>query len=396
MARLLAAVQELSLARNLDAVVRVVRTVARELTGADGATFILRDHNQCHYVDEDAIGPLWKGQRFPLEACVSGWSMMHRRPAVIPDIFDDPRVPVDAYRPTFVKSLVMVPIRTVDPIGAIGTYWATNYHAASFEVELLQTLANITSVTLENVRVYEELDHRVRERTSELQAANEALEAFSFSVSHDLRNPLTTIQGFSSLALHEWDSPQRPDFREYFETIDREARRMTRLIDDLLRMAAINRAELKSAEVDLADLSRDAIARQRRSQPERQVDLRIEPGLRVRGDPGLLASAMENLLSNAWKYTARREHACIEVGRSAEGDPMDTFFVRDNGAGFAMSAAAELFTPFKRLHAAGEFPGTGVGLAIVRRIIERHGGRISATAAPGEGATFSFTLPRVP
>jgi len=396
MARLLAAVQEISLARSLEGVISIVRTVARELTGADGATFILRDRNQCHYVDEDAIAPLWKGQRFPLEACVSGWSMLHRRPAIIPDIFDDPRVPVDAYRPTFVRSLVMVPIRTVDPIGAIGTYWATNYHASSSEVDLLQTLANLTSVALENVRVYEELDHRVRERTSELQAANEALEAFAYSVSHDLRNPLTTIQGFASLALHDFDSPERPDFREYFQAIDREARRMTRLIDDLLRMAAINRATLKSALVDLAELARDAVTRQHLKQPDRMVDVHIESALLVRGDAGLLAAAMDNLVSNAWKYTSRRMHARIEIGRSASGETMDTFFIRDNGAGFDMAAAGELFTPFKRLHTAEEFSGTGVGLATVRRIIERHGGTISATAAPDAGARFEFALPRPP
>lgn len=394
MSRLLAAVQDLSLARSVDAVVRVVRTVARELTGADGASFILRDRNQCHYVDEDAIGPLWKGQRFPLEACVSGWSMINRKPAVIPDIFDDPRVPVDAYRPTFVKSLVMVPIRTVEPIGAIGTYWARHYRAAPFEVELLQILANTTSVALENVRIYEELERRVQERTSELQAANEALKAFSFSVSHDLRSPLTTITGFASMGLHEIDTAAGTDFREHFEVIGREADRMRHLIDDLLHLAAASRAELTLEPVDVSVLAREALERQRQREPTRHVDIRVAPDLRAHADKGLLAAVVDNLASNAWKYTSKQERACIEFGRHPADDSVDAFYFRDNGAGFDMAAAGELFTPFKRMHSPKEFAGSGVGLATVRRIIERHGGRVWAAASPGQGATFTFTLPR--
>lgn len=395
MSRLVSAVQDLSLARSIADVVRVVRTTARALTQADGATFILRDREQCYYVDEDAIGPLWKGQRFPLEACVSGWSMMHRKPVVIPDIFDDPRVPVDAYRPTFVKSLVMVPIRTVAPIGAIGTYWARHYRAEPYEVELLQSLANTASVALENASVYQELEQRVRERTAELERTNEALEAFSASVSHDLRNPLTTITGLASLALH--DGTQLPsEHREYLQEIGVEARRMTRLIDDLLRLARISRAELELRTVDLSALAGEAIERQRRAAPDRAVETEVEPGLVVRGDPGLLTAVMDNLIGNAWKYTARRTPARISVRREpVDGDEV-VIAVRDNGAGFDMSQAAALFAPFKRLHSAKEFPGVGIGLATVRRIIERHGGRIWAEAEPDKGAAFLFTLPQGP
>src|SRR5688572_21112619 len=142
MERLVVVVQELSLARDLPAVAAIVRRAARELTGADGATFILRDADKCHYVDEDAIGPLWKGRKFPLSACISGWSIIHRREAVIEDIYADPRIPHDAYRPTFVKSLAMVPVRTLDPIGAIGNYWAQRHRPTEHEVRLLQALAD--------------------------------------------------------------------------------------------------------------------------------------------------------------------------------------------------------------------------------------------------------------
>ena len=164
------------MARDLDAVAEVVRHAARELVGADGATFVLRDNEQCFYRDEDAICPLWKGQRFPLQVCISGWVMLNRQATVIEDIYLDPRIPHAAYRPTFVKSLVMVPIRTLEPIGAIGTYWASHYRATPDQVEMLQALADATSVALENVQVYAELERRVEERTAQLEEANQQLQ----------------------------------------------------------------------------------------------------------------------------------------------------------------------------------------------------------------------------
>jgi GAF domain-containing protein len=148
MERLLCAVQELSLARSLPDVQRIVRTSARELIGCDGATFVLRDDGKCFYADEDAIAPLWKGSRFPMESCISGWAMLNRDAAVIPDISKDSRIPQEAYRPTFVKSLVMVPIRKLDPIGAIGNYWARERQPSEQEVSLLQALADSTSIAM--------------------------------------------------------------------------------------------------------------------------------------------------------------------------------------------------------------------------------------------------------
>ena len=170
MEQLVEVVQRLSLARDLQAVMDIVRRAARQLTGADGASFVLRDGDKCFYAEEDAISPLWKGQRFPINTCISGWAMLNRRPAVIEDIYADSRIPADAYRPTFVHSLAMVPIRTLDPIGAIGNYWAAHYRPSSEQIKVLQALADTTAVALENVRIYEELDQRVRLRTSELQA----------------------------------------------------------------------------------------------------------------------------------------------------------------------------------------------------------------------------------
>jgi diguanylate cyclase (GGDEF)-like protein len=176
---------------------RIVGTVARELTGCDGATFVLREYDDCYYADENAIAPLWKGRRFPQSACISGWVMLNRQPAVIPDIYADPRIPHAAYRPTFVKSLAMVPIRTRDPIGAIGNYWATLHQPTEMDLWLLQGLADATSIAIENVQVYSELENRVQERTKELLEAQRALEQLS---TLDELTGLHNRRGFYQLA----------------------------------------------------------------------------------------------------------------------------------------------------------------------------------------------------
>jgi diguanylate cyclase (GGDEF)-like protein len=177
MEHLVDVVQRLSLARDLQSIMDIVRRAARQLTGADGATFVLRDDGKCFYAEEDAIAPLWKGLRFPIETCISGWAMLNRQAAVIPDIYADSRIPADAYRPTFVKSLAMVPIRTIDPIGAIGNYWAENHHPTPEQVKVLQTLADVTAVAMENVQLLDNLEKLVKQRTAELEATNVRLQA---------------------------------------------------------------------------------------------------------------------------------------------------------------------------------------------------------------------------
>ena len=191
--RLVQVVQQLSLARTLGDIQRIVRTSARDLVGSDGAAFVLRDGDMCHYADEDAIAPLWKGNRFPMDACISGWAMLNRAAAVIPDIYVDDRIPHEAYRPTFVKSLVMVPIRRLDPVGAIGIYWAEERVSSVREVALLQALADSTAMAMEHVKVYGELEQRVRDRTAELELANEEIR--QLSLTDDLTN-LNNRRGF--------------------------------------------------------------------------------------------------------------------------------------------------------------------------------------------------------
>ncbi|MBM0742406.1 sensor domain-containing diguanylate cyclase [Phormidium sp. CLA17] len=175
MKRLVTAVQELSLAHSLERIMEIVRVAARDLTNADGASFVLRDNDQCFYADENAIAPLWKGQRFPMKICIGGWTMYNRQPAIIENIYGDERIPFAAYQPTFVKSLAMVPIRILDPIGAIGVYWAERHQPTAEEIELLQALADTTAVALKNVQIYTELEQRIQDRTVELEFANAQL-----------------------------------------------------------------------------------------------------------------------------------------------------------------------------------------------------------------------------
>ncbi len=210
-------VQQLSFARNIAAVQEIVRHAARSLTGADGATFVLRRGDECWYVDEDAIAPLWKGMRFPIGACISGWSMLHRRAAVIPDIYADARVPADAYRPTFVKSLAMVPIRSLDPVGAIGNYWACRHQATEEEVQILQALADTTAVAMENARVYGELEQRVRDRTRELEATNEEIRRLSLT---DELTGLYNRRGFYLMAEQSRKSARRTGTNQFLLYVD--------------------------------------------------------------------------------------------------------------------------------------------------------------------------------
>lgn len=392
MKRLLQAVRELSLARDLETIMAITRSAARELTGADGATFVLRDEDKCYYADEDAIEPLWKGQRFPLANCVSGWVMNHGQAAVIPDIYADPRVPTEAYRPTFVKSMAMVPIRTDAPIGAIGNYWAQQRVPTADEVELLEALANTTSVAMENVQVYGELEKRVKDRTAELEAANKELETFSFAVSHDLRAPLRSILGFTDIVRQDSAAQLSAMSRGHLDVIHSAGKRMAGLIEDLLRLAKFSRAPLQRTAVNVSQMVLDIVAHLATSSPERTVDVQITEGIEANGDPGLLHAALENLLSNAWKYSSKNPKARVEFRQAEQPDGTNAFYVRDNGAGFDMQLAKNLFQPFQRLHSEQEFAGTGVGLATVQRIIQRHGGKIWAEAKEGKGATFYFTL----
>jgi PAS domain S-box-containing protein len=243
----------------------------------------------------------------------------------------------------------------------------------------------------EILRLNAELEERVKQRTAQLEAANKELEAFSYSIAHDLRAPLSSIDGFSLMLEQTAGNDLAERSRHYLSRIRVGVKQMGELTDGLLSLTNLSRASMRSEVVDLAALARAAIGCCRERSPEREADIDIAAALPVSGDPRLLAQVIGNLVGNAWKFTARRERARIEVG-SLHGEGGLVYFVRDNGAGFDMAYASKMFEAFQRMHSAADFEGTGIGLAIVHKIVARHGGRIWAKSAPEQGATFYFTL----
>ncbi|MBI4331542.1 MAG: PAS domain S-box protein [Chloroflexi bacterium] len=235
------------------------------------------------------------------------------------------------------------------------------------------------------------LNEELKQRAVELEASNKELEAFSYSVSHDLRSPLRSMAGFSQALLEDYGARLDEQGRGYLARIQASSDLMGRLIDDLLELSRVTRAGMRPEPIDLSALALAALAEIQKAQPQRRVEYAVAPGLMVQGDSRLIHLLMENLLENAWKFTAKAASPRIEVG-VADRDGTRAYFVRDNGAGFDMAYAGKLFLPFQRLHKATEFPGTGIGLATVQRIVQRHGGRVWGEGETGRGATFYFTL----
>ena len=239
------------------------------------------------------------------------------------------------------------------------------------------------------------LEARVALRTRELSQANQELEAFAYSVSHDLRAPLRAIDGFSRILAERYAKVLDEEGVDYLNRVRKAASRMGELIDALLKMSRVGRGEMRLERLDISRLAAEVVEELRLAAPERKVDVVIAPGLAVEGDAALVRNLLGNLLGNAWKFTRDREDARIEIGTRGVEEGMVEFFVKDNGAGFTQDYADKLFRPFQRLHRQEEFAGHGIGLASVKRIVERHGGEVRAEGRDGEGATFYFTLPAV-
>jgi light-regulated signal transduction histidine kinase (bacteriophytochrome) len=242
-------------------------------------------------------------------------------------------------------------------------------------------------------QVYEELEQRVDERTRDLASANKELESFSYSVSHDLRAPLRSLQGFARILLLDYSGKVLDERAvELMGRMTASVARMGQLIEDLLKLSQVTRTVIHPQPLDLSAMANIVFDDLKERDPSRVVDVRVEAGLSAVADPGLLRAVLENLLGNAWKFTGKTDGAAISVGVRVTPESDMTYFIQDNGAGFDMEFADQLFAPFQRLHRATEFEGTGVGLATVQRVIHRHGGRIWAESSPGQGATFFFTL----
>ena len=390
-------IEKLSSATELTQLTRIVAAAARTIANADGATFVLRDKDLCYYADEDAISPLWKGKRFPMSACISGWAMLNRKTVYIEDIYQDPRIPHDAYRPTFVKSLCMMPIRTASPIGAIGCYWSSHYTPTEHEIRRLQALANNTAIALENL----ELRKSVLEgdsRNKNLESSQQKLELAIQSIVHDLRNPISAMLAFSSLLENHFSDDSasfKTDERakQYFTSLFASGLRANQMLSQILSFYKVAHRKLSKQLVDMEIIGRELEMQLRTINPNRSVEFKFDGDMIGYAGPIMIRLVIENLISNAFKYSQHKTNTLIHFGKSENTDKFNTFFVKDNGVGFDPQYTHKLFTPMVRLHDETEFEGTGLGLASVAQIINSHGGEVRAEGQVDKGATFYFSLP---
>jgi signal transduction histidine kinase len=284
-------------------------------------------------------------------------------------------------------------------LGSFAAYRREYRDPEALDRQLLEMATHLAGIAIERKaaeeeirRLNAELERRVVERTAQLEETNRELEMFAYSVSHDLRAPLRGIDGFSRVLADDYNEVLDETAQSYLQRIRDGAGRMAKLIDDLLDLSRMSRSRMRREQVDLSALARNVVERLRGREPERTVDAVIQEGLTASGDHGLLEIVLENLLGNAWKFTRDADSCRVECG-STQADGERVYFVRDNGAGFDMRYADKLFSAFQRLHSPADFEGTGIGLAIVQRIVHRHGGRVWAEAEVGTGAAFHFTLP---
>lgn len=322
-------------------------------------------------------------------------------PLILTDPQEEPSIaPIHALlKEHGVESLAFVPVAHQNRV--LGTFMLC-YHERHTpkddEVHMAQTVAEQVGVAVVRQwaverlnRLNTELEDRVRRRTRQLEDANKGLEAFAYSVSHDLRAPLRALNGYSQILVEDYGPKLDATASHHLQRIIAASRRMEQLIDDLLRLSQVTRSHIELRRVDMSDVAAETLNKLRETAPDRRTRLSISPNLATYADPGLIRIVLDNLLSNAWKYTGRKLDARIEFGVTEHGGK-SCYFVADNGAGFDMAYAGKLFSAFQRLHAPSEFEGTGIGLALVSRIIHRMGGSIWAEAKPNEGATFYFTL----
>ena len=378
------AVQQLSCCRDLESVMVVLREIARNLTGADGVTVVLRDGDLCYYAEENAMAPLWKGHRFPMKSCISGWCMLHREQVVISDIYADPRIPYEAYRPTFVKSLAMVPIRSDDPIGAIGAYWADYHQASDKELEIMQAIGDSASVAMANVQLIESL-----------MEANRRKDRFLAMLAHELRNPLAPIRNaLHILRLHPDEAVTTERAQQMME---RQVRHLAQIVDDLLDVSRITQGKitLHQERLDLTRLIRQS-AEDRRgllNTAGLRLDMQLpQMPVWVKGDSTRLAQVLGNVLDNAKKFTPNGGTVtiCLTVDTQEQ---QAVIVVRDTGIGIEVDILPHIFETFAQADRSLDRSrgGLGLGLAVAKGLLELHNGTIEATSE-GSGCGTQVTI----
>lgn len=404
LATVVAAQQDIIHAFSVDAIAERVVERMRELTDADGAALGFIEGDELVYRASTGLVP--QGFHMPRTAGLTGVCLHTGKATLVTDLLTEEyahRGLVDALG---VRSAILVPLTDGDHHVGILLVNASSPGAFSEQdLQAVQLLAGQVGAVMSRAAAFEAqqrllaeraertqvLEQEVARRTAELETSNEELEAFAYSVSHDLRAPLRAIDGFSKVLLDRYSAGLDETATGYLQRVRAASQKMSMLIDDLLQISRVTRQAMRISAVDLSAMARSIAAELGESAPGRAVEWVIADNLSARGDEALLRVALGNLLGNAWKFTSKNPHARIEVGSIHERGTT-VFYVRDDGAGFDMAYAGKMFGAFQRLHSTSEFDGTGIGLATVQRIVHRHGGHIHAEGAPGRGATFHFTL----
>jgi two-component system CheB/CheR fusion protein len=373
-------VRHLSQACNsADIIAKAVHAV-RRLTGAEGATFAVKEGESCHYVDEDAVAPLWRGQHFPVKTCVSGWVITHGKTAVVADILQDARVPDALYAPTFVRSLVAAPVNTASTRASIGAYWARTRRPSDDEVATVETIAHATALALQNM-----------ELTSSLRAAAATKSRLLTAVGHDLRQPLQSLALFASVLEGEANTEIA---RQAASQLNASVDRMANLLGAIMALADLDSRTVavskRPVTVDaLFEPLEEEMAPQARA---KGIELRrIPSNATVMTDPGLMTAVLRNLVANAIRYTHR---GGVLLGARRRGDEVH-LMVADTGIGIDPAQQASIFEEFYQVgNSARDFTaGTGVGLAMVRRLVDILGHRIRLHSVEGRGSQFVVVLP---
>lgn len=391
---LVEAIQELSISSTMDNIIDIVRKSARNLVNADGSTFILREGDFCYYAGEDTISPLWKGQRFPLTECISGWAILNRQSVMVEDIYKDERIPIESYKSTYINSLAISPIRISDPLGAIGAYWANNYKPSEIEIKLLNSLADAAAKAVENVQLIDGLEQKISERTSQLQAANKELETFTYSVSHDLKAPLRGIDGYSKLLSDLYGNKLNDEANYFIETIRRSTTQMNQLIEDLLQYSRLERSNLQIKPLKIRSVVESILKINEEEVTQNNFAIKINvPDIKILADSNGIQIALRNLIENAIKFTKKVDNPEITITLE-ENSQNWIISVSDNGIGFDMKYSERIFEIFQRLQRAEDFPGTGIGLAMVAKAVQRMNGSVRSVSAPGKGSTFYLEIPK--
>ena len=391
MSELANAVERIARAETGEEVADIVRRAARLLSGADGVAVVLREGDRVRYVDEDAVGPLWKGRDFPIEACISGWAILHNQTVVIEDVYEDPRIPIEVYRTTFVRSCVMTPVGRADPLGCIGAYWSQVRRPTERELDALDSIARATAVALENLRLRQSLADALRRAEDSSRVKSE----FLANMSHEVRTPLNgVIGGLAALAVEEALTSRQKDLIRLLAESTRQLEGVLKTIFDFARIQG-DSLEIEIQTIDLADEVAEVADFFGHRMAEKGLEFKVEidasAKVRVRTDGAATKRVLANLLLNAVNFTPNGTVTLEARVENGEG----VFVVSDTGLGIAEPDQARIFGDFAQLDgsATRAVGGMGLGLTVCRRLLDKMGGVISVNSRVGEGSTFTVRLP---